>query len=153
MKELPYIIANSSSYSINSNYFGALLTETDATGAVNRYFYDGKARLVGVCDANGNGLTYHYNDFGQLDWAKVATYNSATNSMVAGSQVDIYNDYNEKGQLKSIKTDAATYEYFYDSFGNNEEIKVNGQSLVEYSYAPNNGKLLHETYGNNYSIS
>ena len=146
------VISNASAYSTNSNYFGALLTETDATGAVNRYFYDSKARLVGVCDANGNGLTYHYNDFGQLDWAKVATYNSATNSMVAGSQIDIYNGYNAKGQLESIKTDSATYNYFYDYFGNNTEIKVNGQSLVKYIYATNNGKLLRETYGNNYSI-
>ena len=93
----PRIISNSSMYSTNSNYFGALLTETDATGAVNRYFYDGKARLVGVCDAKGNGLIYHYNNFGQLDYAQVATYNSANNSMVAGNQIDIYNGYDEKG--------------------------------------------------------
>ena len=149
----PRIISNSSMYSTNSNYFGALLTETDATGAVNRYFYDGKARLVGVCDAKGNGLIYHYNNFGQLDYAQVATYNSANNSMVAGNQIDIYNGYDEKGQLTSIETDSATYSYLYDSFGNNTEIKVNGQSLVQYIYAANNGKLLQKNYGNNHSVS
>ena len=143
-------ILTSATYSTNSSYFGALQTETDATGGVSRYFYDSKGRLMAVSGADGNGLIYNYNDYGQMNGAVLAVYNSSTNSMNIQYSLpaSVSYRYNSKGQTDRIMSDTATYYFFYDVFGNTTSINVDDRTLVSYQYAANNGKMTKQTYGN-----
>ena len=62
--------------------------------------------------------------------------------------------YNDNGQLTSIKSpgDSPTYNFAYDKWGNNTEVKVGSQTLVENTYAANNGLLEKQTYGNGFVV-
>lgn len=147
------IIYSASSYATNNTYFGATLTQTDATGGVTTYSYDGKGRLYSVYDATGNGLVYTYDGFGQLTGVCFAQYDSTEEEMVMpGDGSTVNNAYNANGSLQSITVDSTVYTFTYDAFGNTTNIKVNGQSLASYEYEEKNGVLLSMDYGNGCSV-
>ncbi len=62
--------------------------------------------------------------------------------------------YNDKGQLTSIQSPGSspTYNFVYDKWGNNTEVKVGDQSLVTNTYKSNNGLLTQQEYGNGFKV-
>ena len=62
--------------------------------------------------------------------------------------------YNDKGQLTSIKSPGSspTYNFVYDKWGNNTEVKVGSQTLVTNTYKSNNGLLTQQKYGNEFTV-
>ena len=62
--------------------------------------------------------------------------------------------YNDKGQLTSIQSPGSspTYNFVYDKWGNNTEVKVGDQSLVTNTYKSNNGLLTQQEYGNKFKV-
>ncbi|MNS66799.1 tRNA nuclease WapA precursor [compost metagenome] len=55
----------------------------------------------------------------------------------------------ENDNLKTINHNGFNYEFFYEKFGNVEEIKVSGNRLVKNYYQSQNGNLEKTKYGNN----
>ena len=147
------VIYSASTYATNNAYFGATLTETDPTGATTEYYYDYRGRLQSVCDANGNGLTYSYNQFGQLSSVEFAEYDPGEEEMVSPmNAAEVTNTYNNEGRLATITTDTATYTFVYDEFGNTTRILLAGRPLASYEYKEKNGVLLSMDYGNGCSV-
>ena len=62
--------------------------------------------------------------------------------------------YKNNGQLTSIKSpgDSPTYNFVYDKWGNNTEVKVGSQTLVKNTYKSNNGLLTQQEYGNEFTV-
>ena len=62
--------------------------------------------------------------------------------------------YNGKGQLTSIKSPGSspTYNFVYDKWGNNTEVKVGSQTLATNTYKSNNGLLEQQEYGNEFTV-
>ena len=62
--------------------------------------------------------------------------------------------YNGKGQLTSIKSPGSSpaYNFVYDKWGNNTEVKVGDQTLVTNTYKSNNGLLTQQEYGNKFKV-
>ena len=146
-------IDSSVTHSTATVNFGAVLTETDELGRTNRYFYDSKARLTGMCDHGGHGVIYTYNGYGQITRVREATYNSAQNKMVAAtSSARVSSSYNAKGNLSGISTRSATYQFTYDAYNNLTAIAVNGQTLASYTYTSGNGNMSEMVYGNGSSV-
>lgn len=146
-------IDSSVTHSTATVNFGAVLTETDELGRTNRYFYDSKARLTGMCDHGGHGVIYTYNGYGQITRVREATYNSAQNKMVAAaSSASVSSSYNAKGNLSGISTTSATYQFTYDAYNNLTAIAVNGQTLASYTYTSGNGNMSEMVYGNGNSV-
>ncbi len=62
--------------------------------------------------------------------------------------------YKNNGQLTSIKSPGSspTYNFVYDKWGNNTEVKVGSQILVTNTYKSNNGLLTQQKYGNEFTV-
>ncbi|MFR7758033.1 MAG: hypothetical protein ACLU3G_02870 [Christensenellales bacterium] len=62
--------------------------------------------------------------------------------------------YKTNGQLTSIKSPGSspTYNFVYDKWGNNTEVKVGSQILVTNTYKSNNGLLTQQKYGNEFTV-
>ena len=62
--------------------------------------------------------------------------------------------YKTNGQLTSIKSPGSspTYNFVYDKWGNNTEVKVGSQTLVKNTYKSNNGLLTQQKYGNEFTV-
>ena len=62
--------------------------------------------------------------------------------------------YKNNGQLTSIKSPGSspTYNFVYDKWGNNTEVKVGSQTLVTNTYKSNNGLLTQQEYGNGFKV-
>ena len=60
--------------------------------------------------------------------------------------------YNSQSRLSSVQTTSTTYNFTYDVFGNADTIGVGSVDLVDYEYNSRNGKLLYQTYANNFSV-
>ncbi len=62
--------------------------------------------------------------------------------------------YAKNGQLTSIKSPGSspTYNFVYDKWGNNTEVKVGSQTLVTNTYKSNNGLLTQQKYGNEFTV-
>ena len=62
--------------------------------------------------------------------------------------------YKNNGQLTSIQSPGSspTYNFEYDKWGNNTEVKVGNQTLVTNTYKSNNGLLTQQKYGNEFTV-
>ena len=62
--------------------------------------------------------------------------------------------YKTNGQLTSIQSPGSspTYNFVYDKWGNNTEVKVGSQTLVTNTYKSNNGLLTQQEYGNGFKV-
>ena len=148
-----FTINSSVTHSTAAVNFGAVITETDENDRTNRYFYDDKARLTGMCGNDGHGVIYTYNGYGQITRVRGATYSSAKNKMVAAaSSASVSSSYDAKGNLSGISTSSAMYQFTYDTYNNLAVIAVNGQTLASYTYAFGNGHVTEMAYGNGYSV-
>ncbi len=62
--------------------------------------------------------------------------------------------YAKNGQLTSIQSPGSSpaYNFVYDKWGNNIEVKVDSQTLATNTYKSNNGLLEQQEYGNGFSV-
>ena len=133
-------IEQGSTYTSNGNY---LATSTAANGYSTTYTYNTyKGTLEKVIDANDKTTSYTYD--GNTDRMKTVTS--------GGSTVEY--TYAKNGQLTSIKSPGSspTYNFVYDKWGNNTEVKVGSQTLVTNTYKSNNGLLTQQKYGNEFTV-
>ena len=133
-------IKQDTTYASGGNYLSKSYTDR---GHATTYTYDTyKGTLTSVTDAKDGVTSYTYD--GNTDrMKKVAT---------GGSEVSYA--YNDKGQLTSIQSPGSspTYNFVYDKWGNNTEVKVGDQSLVTNTYKSNNGLLTQQEYGNGFTV-
>ena len=73
---------------------------------------------------------------------------------VATGASEVSYAYNANGQLTSIKSPGSSpaYNFVYDKWGNNTEVKVGDQTLVTNTYKSNNGLLTQQEYGNGFKV-
>ena len=140
-------IEQGSTYTSNGNY---LATSTAANGYSTTYNYDAyKGTLKSVTDANGKETKYTY-DANTDRMTSVEAVDKA--SAADNSKVEYI--YAKNGQLTSIKSPGSspTYNFVYDKWGNNTEVKVGSQTLVKNTYKSNNGLLTQQEYGNGFKV-
>ncbi len=140
-------IEQGSTYTGNGNY---LATSTAANGYSTTYNYNAyKGTLNSVTDANGKETKYTYdaNTDRMTSVEAVDKASAADNSKVEYT-------YAKNGQLTSIKSPGSspTYNFEYDNWGNNTEVKVVNQTLVTNTYKSNNGLLTQQKYGNEFTV-
>ena len=132
--------------------FGALLTETDSAGVTLRYYYDpNTCTLDAVVNTGyGDGLAYNYDDVGRLVSVMPAQYVSPSSFTQITNSCTVEYTYNDENDLQSIATSSTEYAFSYDEFGNRIWVKVGTQTLADYVYAENDGKLTKIIYGNGF---
>jgi len=133
-------IEQGSTYTSNGNY---LATSTADNGYSTTYNYNTyKGTLEKVIDANDKTTSYDYD--GNTDRMTKVTSGGST----------VTYTYEPNGQLTSIKSPGSspTYNFVYDKWGNNTEVKVGSQTLVTNTYKSNNGLLTQQKYGNEFTV-
>ncbi len=133
-------IKQDSTYTSGGNYLSKSYTDR---GHATTYTYDTyKGTLTSVKDANSKETKYTYD--ANTDRMKKVTS--------GGSTVEY--TYAKNGQLTSIKSPGSspTYNFVYDKWGNNTEVKVGSQTLVTNTYKSNNGLLTQQEYGNGFKV-
>ena len=135
-----------------SRLFGAMLSSKTPGVESTRYFYSSSnGRLVASVDEYGtSGVHYTYNDKGDLISVKPARYTSSSYSAESTGENVTYG-YDDKNQLSTIVTRTTRYSFTYDVYGNTTSVKAGSNTLAQYSYNANNGKLCKITYGNGFS--
>ena len=129
-----------SEYTSNGNYLAKSYSDR---GYGTTYNYDAyKGTLNSVIDANDKTTSYTYD--GNTDRMKTVTSSGST----------VTYTYKNNGQLTSIKSPGSspTYNFVYDKWGNNTEVKVGNQTLVTNTYKSNNGLLTQQEYGNGFKV-
>jgi len=130
-------------YTASGNY---LASTTNSAGDTVSYGYNEKnGQLDSQTDGNGNTVQYSYNAMQAL--TKVSQQvGSKTMSTAYGYEND---------RLSSVTHNGFSYNFTYDSWGNQTGVKVGSQSLVTYSYGTgtNHNKLNSITYGNGQAIT
>ena len=143
------VIATTKSYNTTSGSqtFGVLTSETDALGRTTRYFYDQKGKLSATINPdNSTGMVYTTDAIGNVIKVEPASFNGSTSSAVKNAEFVEYEYTN--GTLSKIITDSTAYTLNYNVFGESTGVKIGNQTIVSYTYQPNNGKLSTITYGN-----
>ena len=150
-------ITSSSTYNTTSGsrLFGSILTETDNSGNITRYYYDSTdGRLLAALNqTHGTGTAYTYDTKGNLVSVRLATYASSVAYNTVTNAESVSYAYNSENLLSSITTASTTYTLTYDAFGNSDVIKAGSLTLADYTYNQNNGKLSSVTYGNGAVVS
>ncbi|MBU3114613.1 DNRLRE domain-containing protein [Clostridium lacusfryxellense] len=135
-------INSSTSYTASGNYINST---TDSSGNILKNNWDEtKGLLNSFTDANNKTTSYTYdnNTDDLLSVSKTAD----------GQQVkNIYNYLNDK--ISSITNNGFSYNFGYDSLGNNTTVSVGNQNIITNSYELRTGKLLKSNYGNGQEIS
>ncbi|MDT8716244.1 DNRLRE domain-containing protein, partial [Clostridium sp. 19966] len=134
-------IQASASYTASGNYISSM---TDSLGNTINYGYDeNKGTLNTETDPKGKTTTYTYDGMDRL----IGT--SKTADGVAVSNQYSYKD----DKIDSIGHNGFSYNFAYDSLGNNTGVSVGNQNLITNSYEDRTGKLLSSSYGNGQSIN
>ena len=136
-----------------SKIFGALLTESSEDAGTIRYFYDERGLQTAVVNVElGNGISYTYDELGRVVEVLPASYSQALNNYTEITNAEnVSYTYDAEGYLSSIVTDSTTYTLTYDAFGNSSGVAAGDNTLAQYEYNANNGKLKKITYGNGYA--
>jgi RHS repeat-associated protein len=134
-------IQSSATYSSSGDYIKSL---TDSLGNTVNYNYDEtKGLLTSVTDANGNTTTNSYDNMDRL---------TSTSATVGGQQVtNSYAYLND--EISQITHNGFSYNFGYDSLGNNTTVAVGNQNLITNNYEPRTSLLLQSTYGNGEVVS
>lgn len=134
--------------------FGALKTETDATGTTTRYYYDSDTCMLDatVNQSSGNGLVYNYDSLRRLVSVTPGQYVSNTTYSETTNAEKVEYTYGTDNMLEEISTVSTDYTFSYDEFGNRVWVKAGDNTLTTYEYAENNGKLQKTTYGNGFVV-
>ena len=132
--------------------FGALLAETDSTGVTTKYYYNSTTCMVDavVNTSSGDGLVYRYDYVGRLISVTPAEYISSSMFEEITNKQNVEYTYNEENLLNGISTVSTDYAFSYDEFGNRVWVKVGEDTIANYEYAENNGKLTKIIYGNGF---
>lgn len=140
--------------SLDSVMFGAILSETDETGATVYYYYDqDTCRLRATANSlSGNGLVYSYDEKGALSTVTPGSYVSPTSFVEITDAEKVEYTYGEDNSVSEISTATSTYGFTYDSFGNRVRFDIGENTLATYEYADNNGKLQKLVYGNGFTV-
>ncbi|GLC29653.1 carbohydrate binding domain-containing protein [Clostridium omnivorum] len=134
-------VESNAAYTDSGNYMKSL---TDSLGNTVKYDYDEtKGLLNSVTDAKSNVTSYKYDP--NLD-----RLNSVSKSVDGQTITNSYGY--EKDRIKTITHNGFSYNFGYDSLGNNTAVAVGNQNLINNSYEPRTGKLLSSTYGNSQKV-
>ncbi|MCL2254330.1 MAG: hypothetical protein FWC09_07775, partial [Lachnospiraceae bacterium] len=128
-----------------------MLSESNIVGNMNKYNYNETNGLL-ERSINPNSITtdYSYNSRGQQTAVShnimgnfVGFLNThATSSMIVPILPPTTFSYNSLNLLNSIGHNNFNYNFTYDAFGNRTSIKVENDTLTEYTYQAGNGVLL-----------
>lgn len=118
---------------------------TDARGNETNYAYDEKNQLLSkITDARGNETSYTYDP----NTDRLTTVKRT----VGGQEMQVEYTY-DKDKPKTVKRNhGVTYQYGYDSYGNETEISVGGTVLEKTAYKNRNGLTDRVTYATGESI-
>lgn len=137
-------IRSSQTYTANGRQ---VASTTDATGETVTYQYDSYGRLkTGVTDPSGVTESYRYDSNDRL--TQVSKPISEGSGATASVSYTYAND-----KLSRITHNGSSYQFVYDAFGNNSQVKVGDQAIVTQSLLPNNGDVSQKTYGNGDTVS
>ena len=137
-----------------SHLFGVVKEELDNLKRSTKYYYDSQTgRLLSVIYPDGKGVSYQYDDIGNLELVLPATVNTAGtgySNVTDSASVDYA--YDVTNRLSSIATESTIYTFVYDDFGNTTNISAGDHTLASYEYNDYNGKLSVLTYGNGLKV-
>ena len=130
-------VQTDASYTTDDAYIS---TTSDQDNNVTSYSYDqNKGLLTSTTNSNENTTNYTY---------QANTDQLTGVSATVGNQT-ISNSYQyDIDKLTKITHNGFDYIFTYDNFGNNSEVKVGNQSLIQYNYNLYNGDLNNVVYGN-----
>ena len=137
--------------SAGSHLFGRVSSTTDTAGNVTRYAYDTKGQLLYEYNSDNEGLYYNYDSLGRLTRVVPLVYSSGLYTETNTEKAQY--TYNSARRLSQVSTATTAYAFTYDGFGNTTKIKAGDNTLAQYEYNPNNGKLKKMTYGTNKSVT
>jgi YD repeat-containing protein len=110
---------------------------------VTSYSHDtGKGLLSYIQDANGNKVSYTYDNRGRVTGVQVKDSGNVARG-------ELSYDYGANG-LSELDSGSTVYTLSYDAFGNASTIEIGTTTLVSYTYDVNNGNLLRTTYANGF---
>jgi RHS repeat-associated protein len=134
-------IQSNAAYTQSGNYIKSL---TDSLGNTVNYNYDEtKGLLNSVTDAKGSTTNNSYDNMDRL---------TSTSKTVSGQQIsNSYNYQNDK--ISQINHNGFSYNFGYDSLGNNTTVSVGSQNLTTNTYEPRTSVLQQSTYGNGQTVS
>ena len=115
------------------------VSDQDGNTVTNTYNTN-KGLLESTTNQKGETTSYTYNNDNDLI-TKVATTNTT------GEEVSNEFEYN-KHTLNKIIHNGFNFNYEYDSYGNETNVKVGDTTLVSSEYKNNNGEVSKVTYGN-----
>ncbi|GFZ34395.1 hypothetical protein CSC2_49210 [Clostridium zeae] len=129
-------------YTASGNYINSL---KDATGNTVTYNYnETKGTLDSLTDAKQTTTSYSYDN--NIDRLQSVSKN------VDGTLVKNSYDY-DNDKIKSITHNGFSYNFGYDSLGNNTTVAVGSQNLITNTYEARTSKLVGSTYGNGNKVS
>ncbi len=132
-------IETKTTYTSNGNYVSK--TENQLGEQTSYTYASNKGTISSVTDPKGNKVNYTYDNLDRL-----------TNTKLIDGQKTYQNTYTyENDKIKTVNNGGTTYSFSYDKFGNQKQVKVGNQVLVENEYITNNGNLLWTNYGNGQS--
>ncbi|AJA46845.1 tRNA(Glu)-specific nuclease WapA [Clostridium pasteurianum DSM 525 = ATCC 6013] len=134
-------IQTKAEYTPSGNYIKSL---TDSLGNKVSYNYDEtKGLLTSSTDAKGSTTNNSYDGMDRL---------TGVSKTVGGQQIT--NNYSyENDKIKQITHNGFSYNFAYDSLGNNTSVSVGNQNLITNTYEPRTSILMKSTYGNGQSVS
>ena len=136
-------IETRNTYTASGNY---LASTTNSAGDTVSYGYNEKnGQLDSQTDGNGNTVQYSYNAMQALT--------KVTQQVGSKTMSTAYGYANDR--LSSVTHNGFSYNFTYDSWGNQTGVKVGSQSLATYSYGTgtNHNKLNSINYGNGQTIT
>ncbi len=135
-----------------SHIFGVTLTEIDSLNQKTQYFYHQQnGRLLATLYPKGNGVTYLYDEIGNLINVMPAEASASSYTTVTGS-AQVQYTYDATNRLSMIGTDSTVYTFTYDGFGSTTAISAGNNQLASYEYNAYNGKLKQLNYGNGLKV-
>jgi RHS repeat-associated protein len=134
-------IQSNASYTLDKNYVSKI---EDADGNTVGYDYNTtKGTLNSVTDVNGSMTDYAYDTMDRL---------TSVSKDVNGKTITNRYSY-EYDRLKSIIHNGFSYNFTYDSLGNNTEVLVGNQSLIKNTFYNLTNNLSQSSYGNNQKVN
>jgi RHS repeat-associated protein len=134
-------IKTNSSYTSSGNYIKSL---TDSLGNTVNYNYDEtKGLLTSSTDPKGSTTNNNYDAMDRL---------TSVSKNVSGKQIT--NNYSyQNDNISQITHNGFSYNFAYDSLGNNTKVSVGSQNLITNTYEPKTSVLLKSNYGNGQELS
>ena len=133
------------SYTDNGNYVASANSDR---GYSTTYDYNTtKGTLSSVTDPESRATYYTYD----ADNDRLLKVSDSSNPSASDATTVTYG-YDTHGYLSTLTTPSTTYTFTYDSFGNSKKVKAGNTTLVENSYADNNGHLTSTAYSNGLTV-